>query len=203
MINLREQVERDLDFSLEGEWGLPVVLVGPDGLKQDNPVVLRATDLAFLAGDSSINSTETDFRYIRISVGDTISISGTASNDGSFTVNTIKKNKVTVAESVVTEPAGAAVAIVNDSLELVGQIIYDTLVDNPETGQEIVVHKPVVTLRRTSLVRIPLPGESWFCEIPIEPKVTAPKFPFVVERPTEDGGAIGFIRLYLVEAAQS
>jgi len=203
MINLREQVEQDLDFTLEGEWGLPVELTGPDGLKQTNPIVLRAEDLTFAAGDKSINSATTDFRYVRISSGDTISISGTALNDGSYTVNTITKNKVTVNESIVAEAAGPLVSIVNGSMNLVGQIIYDTLVDNPETGQEIVVHKPVVTLRRNSLVRIPEDGEPWFCEIPIEPKIDAPKFPFIVERPTEEGAAIGFIRLYLVEAAQS
>lgn len=203
MINLREQVELDLEFSLEGEWGLPAVLIGPDGEKQDSPIVVRADDLSFVASDKSVNSTATDFRYIRISDGDTISINGTALNDGSYTVQNITQNKIIVVESIVDESAGATVAMVNDSLELVGQIIYDTLVDNPETGQEIIVHKPVVTLRRTSLVRIPADGEKWYCEIPIEPKVDAPKYPFIVERPTEDGGAIGFIRLYLVEAAQS
>lgn len=32
MVNLREQVERDLAISLEGQWSLPCDLIDPDGI---------------------------------------------------------------------------------------------------------------------------------------------------------------------------
>jgi len=201
-MNLREQVEADLEVTLEGEWGLPVVLISPDGEKQESPVILSASDLSFLDSDSSINSVTTDFRYLRLTIGDTITVSGSASNDGTLTVATISQNKITVDEAITTEAAGSAITLVNDSLDLLGQIIYDTLSDSPETGAEIIVHKPVVTLRRTSLTRIPVDGENWYVEIPLNPSLTGTKYPFTMERPTEDGGSIGFIRLYLIQADQ-
>jgi hypothetical protein len=87
--------------------------------------------------------------------------------------------------------------------DLSGQILYDTRAEEPETGAEIIIHKPVVTLRRTSLDRIPIPGEDWIVRIPITPSLTATKEDFALERPGEDGGAIGFIRLYLTRVSQS
>lgn len=87
--------------------------------------------------------------------------------------------------------------------DLVGQILYDTLVDNPETGGEIIVHKPVVTLRRTSLTRVPQALEKWAVKIPIRPFYDDPKVTYMLERPSEEGGAIGFIRLYLTLAEEA
>lgn len=86
---------------------------------------------------------------------------------------------------------------------LVGQIIYDTREENSETGQEIIVHKPVAVLRRSSLERVPIAGEKWIVKIPIVPKFDAPKISFSWEDPDEAGGSIGFIRMYLVELEQT
>ena len=85
--------------------------------------------------------------------------------------------------------------------DLVGQILYDTTMY--DEGVEIIVHKPVVTLRVSSLVRVPVPGERWLVEIPTTPNYTATKESFLLERPSEDGGSIGFIRLYLMRAEQA
>lgn len=90
-----------------------------------------------------------------------------------------------------------------------GQVLYDTIVQNPDTGGEIIVRKTVVSLRRSSLSRIPLPGEEWAIKYP------DPPFPdengdytFVTKivdgiRAPEDGKSIGFIRLYIDEVEQS
>jgi hypothetical protein len=86
---------------------------------------------------------------------------------------------------------------------LAGQVLYDTRAEEPETGAEIVVHKPVVTLRRSSLDRVPADGENWTVRIPETPIDGAPMVDFALERPSEDGGAIGFIRLYLMRVVQS
>lgn len=129
-MNLREQVESDLSFTLEGLWGLPVELIDPDG------------------------------------------------------------NEITLTVS------GAP---------LVGQILYDVVKINPETGEEMIVNKPVVTLRRSSLSRVPEPGEKWFVRIPTSPSTTATKEDFIIDqtRPPEGGASIGFIRLYLRRAKES
>lgn len=131
MVNLREQVESDLSFTLEREWKLPVVLIDPDG----NTI------------DTSLNDGET----------------------------------------------------------LGGQILYDTVRINPTTGEEMVVNNPIVSLRRSSLSRVPLPGEKWVVKIPTTPSTTAPKEDFVLSptRPPEGGRSIGFIRLYLQRVEQS
>lgn len=132
MVNLREQAESDLQYTLEGDFKLPVILIDPDGVKQ-----------------------------------------------------TLKKDS--------TDP-------------LVGQIIFDTLEENPETGQQIIVHKPLVVLRRSSLDRIPIAGEKWVVKIPTVPVFDTAEddmTSFNWEDPNEGGGSIGFIRMYLVEMEQS
>jgi hypothetical protein len=123
-MNLRVLVESDLEDTLEGDWGLPVELIDPDGNTHNT-----------VAGD----------------------------------------------------PTRA----------LVGQILYDTLTRDPEDGAEVIIHKPVVTLRRSSLTRVPKENEKWIVKIPLTPNPTANKVTFYLERPSEEGGAIGFIRLYL------
>jgi len=130
-INARELVESDLKYTLEGEWGLPVELVDPDG------------------------NTYT-----------------TSAND--------------------------------PTLDLVGQVMYDTTRMDPDTGNIIVINNPVVSLRRTSLARIPQAGESWIVRIPIRPEYNAPKESYYLgDLPPEGGASIGFIRLYLTKAQQT
>lgn len=83
-----------------------------------------------------------------------------------------------------------------------GQVLYDTTSVDPETGMEIIVHKPVVTLRISSLAVVPQSNEKWIVQIPITPDPAANKKSFALERPSEDGCSIGFIRLYLMETQQ-
>lgn len=87
---------------------------------------------------------------------------------------------------------------------LTGQVLYDST-ESTEGGLPIVVHKPVVTLRRSSLERVPQQSEKnqWICKIPLTPDPDADLVTFVVEEPVESGGSIGFIRLYLTRAEQS
>ena len=130
-VSLRERTESDLLKSLEGEYGLPVELISPDG------------------------------EIINISA-----------NTG--------------------EP-------------LTGQILYDTVGINPETGEEMIVNNPIVTLRRSSLSRVPAPGATWAVKIPISPSTTADLETFIVdsEHSPEGGRSIGFIKLHLIKAQQS
>lgn len=85
-----------------------------------------------------------------------------------------------------------------------GQVLYDTR-GTDEAGMPVVVHMPVVTLRKSSLARIPLASEKnrWAVRIPTTPSLTATKETFVLGHPSEDGNSIGFIRLYLTKTVQS
>lgn len=130
-VNLRERAEKDLKFSMEREWALPVIGIDPDG-------------------------------------------------------NTLDTNQ-------------------NTGEPLTGQILYDTVKDNPQTGSPVVINKPAISLRRSSLARIPKAGEKWFWKIPVDPSRTADleTFESDKQRPPEGGRSIGFIRIYLRRVKQS
>lgn len=86
-----------------------------------------------------------------------------------------------------------------------GQVLYDTVRLDPETGEKITIECPVVVLRRSSLTRVPLPGEWWIVEIPESPVAGASlkQYALSPNRPPEGGRSIGYIRLYLTELEQS
>jgi hypothetical protein len=88
----------------------------------------------------------------------------------------------------------------NNPTELLGgQVLYSSRRENPETGETIVVNQPVVTLRVSSLVRVPKAGEKWYIKIPTgtEPNATKQAFVFTPDRSPENGTDMGFIKLYL------
>jgi hypothetical protein len=121
-LNLRAQAEADLAVTLEGDFGLPVVLVNP--------------------------------------------------NDGS-------------------------------KQELTGQVLYSTTRQDPDTGVEVVVFDPVVTLRRSSITTLPAPNEVWVVQIPETPDPNADLKSFALQKAPEGGKDLGHIRLYLTEIRQS
>lgn len=87
----------------------------------------------------------------------------------------------------------------NNPAELLGgQILYFTRRENPITGEIMVVNEPVVTLRQSSLIRIPAAGENWFIKFPVDPTVDAEikSWVFTPTRSPEHGTDIGFIRIY-------
>jgi hypothetical protein len=97
---------------------------------------------------------------------------------------------------VLIDPDGA-------TQEVTGQVLYDSIETTAE-GLSIIVHRPVVTVRRSSLTRVPLPTDSprWACRVPTSPVDGAAMGTFLVERPEESGGSLGFVRLYLAKAEQ-
>ena len=86
----------------------------------------------------------------------------------------------------------------NPSELLGGQVLYSSRRESPETGEIIVVNQPVVTLRISSLVRIPKVGEKWYIKIPTgyEPNATKQSFVFTPDRSPENGTDMGFIKIY-------
>jgi hypothetical protein len=87
--------------------------------------------------------------------------------------------------------------------EVYGQVLYDTKRIDPETGLDMIVPQPVVTVRRSSLTRIPLAREKWAVRIPMTPEYAAAMTTHSIERAPEDGKSIGFVRLYLTKAIQA
>ena len=107
----------------------------------------------------------------------------------------------------LTDPDGVTYTtdnVTGDPLKAV-QILYDYRKLNPDTGEEIVINEPVVTMARTSLARVPLPGENWYMRIPVDPSEGAPLEDFVLntDRSPEGGRSLGFIRLYPTRVVQS
>jgi len=93
----------------------------------------------------------------------------------------------------------------SDNRLLVGQVLYDIVRLDPDSGDKVTVSVPVVTLRRSTLTRLPEPGENWIVEIPESPYPLAPKVQYVLSptRPPEGGRSLGFIRLYLQQVEQA
>ena len=87
---------------------------------------------------------------------------------------------------------------------LKAQVLYDRTIENPATGQEVVVNEPVVVLRYSSLSPAPQSGEKWSIKMPVSPEAGAPKADFLLDkgRAVEGGRSIGFIRLYPKKAKQ-
>lgn len=94
----------------------------------------------------------------------------------------------------------------NDPSELLGgQVLYFSKREDPETGETIVVNQPVVTLRISSLIRVPQSGENWYIKMPVSPVAGAAKeqFVFTPTRSIEHGTDIGFMRIYPQRVEQS
>lgn len=88
----------------------------------------------------------------------------------------------------------------NDPGELLGgQVLYFSKEENPETGEIIIIDNPVVSLRISSLKRVPADGETWYIKMPISPVAGAEKisFVFTATRSKMSGTDIGFIRIYV------
>ena len=106
----------------------------------------------------------------------------------------------------LTDPDGVIYTTKKDSTDLLmGQILYDTVLVDPATLEQMTVNLPIVSLRRSSLDRIPLAGETWHVRIPVTPSLTATKVDFLIsgDRAHGGGASIGFIKLYLQKATQS
>ena len=130
-MNLRERVESDLSFSLEGQWGLPVELIAPTG-----------------------------------------EIINTSANTG----ETLK-----------------------------GQVIFDTLSTNMETGEELIIGNPNVSLRLSSLSSFPSQTDykTWFVKIPTTPSESASLVLHKISEAPQGGRSIGYITLFLEKVSQS
>jgi len=73
----------------------------------------KGTDISFVADGSKIQSTSTDLSVFE--VGDIITVSGSANNNGTFTIASVtSSNEIVVNEALTDEAAGASIDITND-----------------------------------------------------------------------------------------
>ena len=86
-----------------------------------------------------------------------------------------------------------------------GQVLYDRKIENPDTGQEMIVNAPVVSLRISSMDPVPKKDEKWFIKMPISPVAGAPIENFLLDggRAREGGPSLGYFRYYPRKAEQS
>ena len=87
---------------------------------------------------------------------------------------------------------------------LTGQILYDTVRLDADSGSDIITEEPIITLRRASLSRVPASGEKWLITIPGTPRPGAALVDYVLDktRSVQGGRSIGFVRLYPKKAGQ-
>jgi len=82
--------------------------------------------------------------------------------------------------------------------EVTGQVLYNSIDEN-----EHFTNSPVVTLRISSLARVPAAGENWAVRIPQNPSEDDTLVTYILDKPPVHCRSIGFIKLYLTKAIQS
>jgi len=90
-----------------------------------------------------------------------------------------------------------------------GFIRYDSIVENPETGGQMIINKPAISIRRSSLPVLPTEGpndanyyQKWF--VHISKSVTDQTLEhYKIEHPPIQGKSIGFIVLFLTKVSQT
>jgi len=71
-------------------------------------------------------------------------------------------------------------------------------------GLPVTVHSPRVTVRLSSLDRVPLPGETWGIQFPKDPVLGAPNSTYEFkDKPVAGGRSIGFLVLFPTKAKNS
>lgn len=80
-----------------------------------NNTITSPTDLTFANAGSTITSAATDFAAAGFSIGDTIVVSGTTSNDGTYTISNVVTTVITVSEALVDEGTADASATIQSN----------------------------------------------------------------------------------------
>lgn len=85
-----------------------------------------------------------------------------------------------------------------------GQVLYDRISEDPQTGETVYVTDPVVVVRRSSLDPIPEPGDRLVIRIPFEPREDADhETYFCFDQSFRGGRSLGLVRFYLTKTEQT
>jgi hypothetical protein len=88
------------------------------------------------------------------------------------------------------------------TIPLTGRVTSAWFDQNPDTGMPMRVDNPIVTLRKSSLDRVPEAGENWAVKIPKEPAVDSEKETFFMEFAPRLGDSFGWIQIPLMKFRQ-
>ena len=108
-------------------------------------------------------------------------------------------------ECVLIDPDGAKYETDVNGDQLVCQLLSGRTTLSPDSGEEMVVFKPVAIFHRSSLQRIPVDGENWALIAPLDPEVPAVLTTMSMDtsKSIEGGRSLGVIRLYMSQVEQS
>ena len=106
---------------------------------------------------------------------------------------------------VLIAPDGTRYNTDTEGNSLTCQFLSGRVSQNPDSGEEIVVFRPVATFYRGLLTRIPQDGEKWSLEAPLGPEAPAVTtlMAFDDSKAIQGGRSLSTIRIYLSEVQQS
>ena len=106
---------------------------------------------------------------------------------------------------VLIDPDGATIDTNEDDDTLKGQVLYDRIAEDPETGDEIVINEVQISIRKTALSRVPKKGETWKIAFPLDPSDpdTLTTHLLSKNRAPIGGSSVGFVKLFPGDVDQS
>lgn len=93
--------------------------------------------------------------------------------------------------NVIKSPVWSSEAV------LFGQVLYDRVLMDPQTGAAVLSTRVTVTLRRASLPRIPSARERWVVRVPSGPEETEISVSYLLSQARKGGKSGGYIVLEL------
>ncbi len=123
-------------------------------------------------------------------------------------VSLLRKRQIDDLDRVLSGPDwGMPIVLISPNTGLVqsvtGRVDYNSKEIDPESGLQLTVEKPIVTVALALLTEVPKPGENWAIKIPVSPGSDTPTETYVLELAIENGHSMGFIKLPLTKAGQS
>ena len=106
---------------------------------------------------------------------------------------------------VLIDPDGGTIDTNEVGDILKGQVLYDRLGIDPETGDEIIIDEISISLRKSALSRVPVAGERWDIKFPLDPSQPDIMTAHILteDRAPVDGGSIAFIKVFPQSVEQS
>lgn len=106
---------------------------------------------------------------------------------------------------VLIAPDGVRYDTDAEGNSLTCQFLSGRVSQSPDSGEEMIVFRPVATFHRGLLTRIPADDEKWSLEAPLDPEIpgTTTLMAFDGSKAIEGGRSLSTIRIYLSQVNQS
>ena len=106
---------------------------------------------------------------------------------------------------VLVAPDGTRYSLDTEGNGLTCQFLSGRVSQSPDSGEEMVIFRPVATFYRGLLPRIPQDGEKWSLEAPLDPESPSitTLMAFDGSKAIEGGRSLSTIRVYLSQVQQS